>query len=67
MKTTRHKMTYMEDIEIYFCCQLHPSLVLLLFDHVSLGTSLQIGRSVTKETRPVVAQQCLGLTLPMAW
>lgn len=66
VKMTRHKMTHLEDIAIHFCCQLHPSLVLLLYDHVSPGTSLQIRQSVTKETRPVVAQQCLGSTLPMA-
>lgn len=64
---TGHKTTHMEDIEIHCCCQLHPSLVLLQYDHDSLATSLQTRQSVTKETRPVVAQQCLGSTLPTAW
>lgn len=66
VKMTGHKMTHVEDIEIRCCRQLHPSLVMLLYDHDSPGTSLQTRQSVTKETRPVVAQQCLGSTLPTA-
>lgn len=63
---TGHKMTHEEGTEIHCCCHVHRSIVLLLYDHDSPGTSLQTRQSVTKETRPVVPQQCLGSALPTA-
>lgn len=61
----RRAMTRVEDIEIHTCCQLQPRLVLLEYDHDSLGTSLEIRQSVTMETGPVVVQHCLGSTPPL--
>lgn len=40
----------MEYSEIHCRCHLHPRLVLLQYDHDSLGTLLQTRLSVTKET-----------------
>ena len=61
---TGHKMTHMEDTESHRCGQLHHSLALLLYDHDSQGTSLQIRQSVTKETGPSCGTTVFGVNPP---